>query len=418
MDPNQGRQDYQQNAAGQSGSIKSAPHLLASLESGSFSPRQDSIGTCPAAGERRLSSILLLFMLLTSLTVCLLAGCGAGEDSASEQVENKLVGVSIKELPSLAKTEPSQEENADEVQAAAVEASPSYDPERPEEYLEYYLKERDLPLDIVENSDFIKAIRGKTKDEAIYYTLALLKVETSAKALSAEEKKAEPIRAGSARPQNEQEGSSHNLSTEQEASAQQQADDSSKQAAEANDSGAGSDVNANSAEQPGPENNQAASEGAENAENTEDTVQTTEESSATEPTPAPVTDDGTDQAVAEAVYALTNQARRSLGLVELSYDATLAGIAETRVWEIPELFSHTRPDGSSATRMGINAGFSMTAENISLYSWAASGQEIYDGFKNSPGHWGNMINPELTRLAVRTITVGGNRYTVMYFGRP
>ncbi len=102
------------------------------------------------------------------------------------------------------------------------------------------------------------------------------------------------------------------------------------------------------------------------------------------------------------VLRLTNEIRAEAGVGPLTLDTTLCKAACMRSLEMDysQTFSHTRPNGSSCfTAMDyFGCGYTTCGENIAAgYSSPAS---VVEGWKNSPGHYANMIDPDFTKLGV------------------
>ena len=74
--------------------------------------------------------------------------------------------------------------------------------------------------------------------------------------------------------------------------------------------------------------------------------------------------------------------------------------AMVRAKECEQLFSHTRPDGSSfATALKEqNVSYRRAGENI---AWGQrSPQEVMNAWMNSSGHRANIMNPDFTTIGV------------------
>ncbi|MBR4084760.1 MAG: hypothetical protein IKK33_10825 [Lachnospiraceae bacterium] len=74
--------------------------------------------------------------------------------------------------------------------------------------------------------------------------------------------------------------------------------------------------------------------------------------------------------------------------------------AQVRAKESEQLFSHTRPDGSSfATALKEqNVSYRSAGENI---AWGQrSPEEVMKVWMNSPGHRANIMNPNFTTIGV------------------
>jgi uncharacterized protein YkwD len=124
---------------------------------------------------------------------------------------------------------------------------------------------------------------------------------------------------------------------------------------------------------------------------TKKTTTTTEEIVVTDP---PSGDFATE------VVRLVNIERQKVGRSALSIDYTLASAAETRAYEIMEVFSHTRPDNSSCftifDEFGINYGYA--GENIA--AGQHSPQEVVTAWMNSPGHKKNILDANFKHIGI------------------
>ena len=113
----------------------------------------------------------------------------------------------------------------------------------------------------------------------------------------------------------------------------------------------------------------------------------------------------------EQVLSLVNQIRSEVGVSPLSLDSTLCLAATMRSTEmdLKNYFAHTRADGSNCFSIFSYFGYGGTiGENIAAgYS---SPEQVVEGWKNSPGHYANMIKPEFTRLGVGLSNLGFGDY--------
>lgn len=100
---------------------------------------------------------------------------------------------------------------------------------------------------------------------------------------------------------------------------------------------------------------------------------------------------------------MVNAERKARGLPKLSADQRLDRAAQAHACDMARkgYFSHTEPNGSTATIRVKQAGYKscVTAENIS-YGWRELPQAMTD-LINSPGHRANIL-----RANVRAIGVG------------
>ena len=102
------------------------------------------------------------------------------------------------------------------------------------------------------------------------------------------------------------------------------------------------------------------------------------------------------------VLTLVNQIRAEVGVHPLTLDTTLCQAATMRSLEMnySTQFSHTRPNGTVCFSVfdTFPTSYSSAGENIAAgYSSAAA---VVEGWKNSPGHYQNMINEDYNKLGV------------------
>lgn len=104
------------------------------------------------------------------------------------------------------------------------------------------------------------------------------------------------------------------------------------------------------------------------------------------------------------VLSLVNQERVRNGLSRLTWGETCAGAAEIRAEEIVQVYSHTRPDGSSwdtaCMEPSDNAMTYVEGENLVAGNSAVSPETVVAAWMNSEKHRENILNPNYTKLAV------------------
>lgn len=116
-------------------------------------------------------------------------------------------------------------------------------------------------------------------------------------------------------------------------------------------------------------------------------------------TPAP--EEQTEESDVEAVLALMNDAREKEGAAALKLDEDLCKAAQIRAEEIAELFSHTRPDGTSCFTVLREIGWSsygMVGENIAMGQ--RTPESVMDSWMNSQGHRENILNEAFTAVGI------------------
>lgn len=124
------------------------------------------------------------------------------------------------------------------------------------------------------------------------------------------------------------------------------------------------------------------------------------------------------QKIQSIFLKLVNEERVRAGVSPLSSNTYLAGRAQIRSREIMKNFSHTRPDGQQWKTVVDTSLYSYRAlgENICMTPYAGTGvsdewvgssaqiestaSRIFTLFKNSPGHYANMIKGDYTECGI------------------
>ncbi len=105
----------------------------------------------------------------------------------------------------------------------------------------------------------------------------------------------------------------------------------------------------------------------------------------------PDADNNTQAKMIDEVIELVNKYRAENGLSPLTVDPSLAQAANKRAIEINEVFSHTRPDGSSCFTVfsEYDVYFRSAGENIAMGQHTA--EHVMDSWMNSEGHRSNIL---------------------------
>ena len=131
----------------------------------------------------------------------------------------------------------------------------------------------------------------------------------------------------------------------------------------------------------------------------------------------------------DLIEEATNEFRVENGLRRLAPDAKLARAARgfAEFMARTDEYGHTA-DGSTPMDRAKRAGYQycLVSENISFQFTSAEFQtadlarRYVEGWKNSPGHRANMLEPDATDLAVAVARSAKTRkyYAVQLFGRP
>ncbi len=120
------------------------------------------------------------------------------------------------------------------------------------------------------------------------------------------------------------------------------------------------------------------------------------------------------------ILKYTNEYRKEAGVssLVLSEDITTAAMIRAIEMSYSRVFDHTRPNGTSFSTVlsDLNLRFtSMAGENIAYASYKATPEKISDLWKNSAGHYKNMINSGFTKIGIGYATLNGQSYWVQIF---
>lgn len=112
------------------------------------------------------------------------------------------------------------------------------------------------------------------------------------------------------------------------------------------------------------------------------------------------------------VLRLTNLLRAEGGLEPLQMDSGLLEAATQRAAECAFVFDHTRPD----TTMCYSASEKMHGENIAAgRNMVSTAAEAVINWRNSPGHYRNIMNPNFRSIGVGHFTKNGCTYWAQCF---
>ena len=104
----------------------------------------------------------------------------------------------------------------------------------------------------------------------------------------------------------------------------------------------------------------------------------------------------------QEVLRLVNKIRAEAGVGPMTLDTTLCKAASMRALEMDyaNVMSHTRPNGTDCWTVFdfYNVSFMTCGENVAAGQTSSSA--VVESWKNSQGHYENMINPAFTKLGV------------------
>ena len=105
---------------------------------------------------------------------------------------------------------------------------------------------------------------------------------------------------------------------------------------------------------------------------------------------------------AKQLYTITNEERRAWGVRNITWDNSLAELAETRAKELPLRFDHIRPNGDSIYEYRVDE------ENISM--WYDDAEYIHNALMKDWTAANNIIDPYLRKIGIGCYEVGGVYY--------
>lgn len=109
------------------------------------------------------------------------------------------------------------------------------------------------------------------------------------------------------------------------------------------------------------------------------------------------------RSMANEIAILVNEARAENGLEPVYVVPYLCEFAEVRAEETIQQFSHTRMNGRSFSSLIDTSivDYSAIAENIAAGSDNAA--DTFEQWKNSPGHWANIMKPTMTHIGIGVV---------------
>lgn len=124
----------------------------------------------------------------------------------------------------------------------------------------------------------------------------------------------------------------------------------------------------------------------------------------------------------QEVTKYVNQYREEVDTEPITLNKELSVLATIRAIEMAysEKFDHQRPDGRSCYTVGTDMGYNMMimGENIAYGTGGYNGTaaKVATSWRNSPGHYNNMIAKRYTSIGIGRYTLNGTTYWVQLFG--
>jgi len=117
------------------------------------------------------------------------------------------------------------------------------------------------------------------------------------------------------------------------------------------------------------------------------------------------------------LLSLINQARIDEGVEPLTIDPTLNQVAQdfAKLMDEEDFFSHLSPNGDSAADRVRDAGYRYRYVGENIAKGQVTAQFAFDTWKESPGHWDNIIKPEYKETGFGQFKVTDDRLYKGYF---
>ena len=103
---------------------------------------------------------------------------------------------------------------------------------------------------------------------------------------------------------------------------------------------------------------------------------------------------------ARECFDLINKKRVANGLDELEWDDTIAEACDIRAQELPEKFSHLRPNGELCFTVFDEVGIELSAKAENIAEGYSTPKAAVNAWMNSEGHKKNILNKYMTRAAI------------------
>ena len=114
----------------------------------------------------------------------------------------------------------------------------------------------------------------------------------------------------------------------------------------------------------------------------------------------------------QVVLNLVNQARAERGLNPLRTNNTLQRVAQNFALQMEreDFFDHVDPSGVAPSDRVTAAGYQWRSTGENIAKGQETGQDVFDTWKNSPGHWKNIINPGYEEIGIGQVAVTGDPF--------
>ena len=121
--------------------------------------------------------------------------------------------------------------------------------------------------------------------------------------------------------------------------------------------------------------------------------------------------------IANEIIKYTNTYRKEVGAKELKYDQNLSIAATIRAIEIAiyDKFDHVRPNGLSYSSVLKDLGITVRCSGENIAYGYLDAEEVSVAWKNSSGHYKNMINTKYNKIGIGYFEYNNTTYFVQTF---
>lgn len=131
-------------------------------------------------------------------------------------------------------------------------------------------------------------------------------------------------------------------------------------------------------------------------------------------------------AIEDHILELLNDLRQEKNLNALKPNEQLKKASRQRAKETKESFAHTRPDGRETATIfeepEYEYVYQLVGENIGMATYyldeEGMAELMFDGWKNSPGHYENMVRENFEEIGIGVYYDGETLYAAQLFGTP
>ena len=131
-------------------------------------------------------------------------------------------------------------------------------------------------------------------------------------------------------------------------------------------------------------------------------------------------------AIEDHILELLNDLRQEKNLNALKPNEQLKKASRQRAKETKESFAHTRPDEREMATIfeepEYEYVYQLVGENIGMATYyldeEGMAELMFDGWKNSPGHYENMVRENFEEIGIGVYYDGETLYAAQLFGTP